>query len=113
MGCCCSCSKTTDANTEAIKGVENSAFDKGNDGSGYGSKSPKPRATGKIKPSNSFEMSPIEVDKDSIDGIENEAFEKEDHPSEPIPKNEQEIPKDVPRSLKEQSNNYDKEMGKI
>ena len=113
MGCCCSCSKPSDANTEAIKGVENSAFEKENDGSGYGSKSPKSRATGKNKPSNSFEMSPIEVDKDSIDGVENKAFEKEAHPSEPIPTNEQEIPKDIPRSHKAPSNNYDKEMGKI
>ena len=56
MGGCCSCSKPSDANTEAIKGVENSALENENDGSGYGSKTPKSRATGKNKPSNSFEM---------------------------------------------------------
>jgi hypothetical protein len=97
----------------AIKGEENSAFDKENDGSGYESKSPKTRAPGKNNTPNYFEMSPIEVDKDSIDGVENEAFEKEAHPSEPISKNEQEMPKDIPRSLKAHSNNYDEEMGKI
>ena len=100
MGCCCSCRKASDASTEAIKGVENSAFEKENDGSGHGSKGPKPQPTGKNIPDNSIEMSPIEMEKDYIDGVENEGFEKEIHTSEPVFKNDQPITKDSPISLK-------------